>query len=91
MEEELSVRLTYFPITEQDTKDLYSVKATLQQVFYLGFWVNSDFHITLEEPLQFNYTANGNLEMLMALHMIQDMPEEDGEMMEELDIDFREE
>ena len=53
--------------------------------------VTDDFLITYEDPLEFTYTATGNLEMLMKLHYLEDSPEEDGEMLEELEVSVREE
>lgn len=90
-ETEMNVRITYFPIGRYTMKRLWEVRAVLTELFLNVLKVTDDFFITYEEPLEFTYTATGNLEMLMKLHYFEDSPEEDGEMLEELEVSVREE
>lgn len=90
-EMDLSVRVTWFPLGRYPQKDLWNVRKDLEELFFLGLKVNDDFYISYEEPLNFTQTSAGNLEMLMSLHYIEDLPEEDGEMLEELDTSIKEE
>ena len=90
-ETSLSVRVTWFPLGRYPQKDLWNVRKDLEELFFLGLKVNDDFYISYEEPLSFTQTSAGNLEMLMSLHYIEDLPEEDGEMLEELETSIKEE
>lgn len=90
-ETELSVRTTYFLIGRYTTKRLWEVRRILSELFFNMLKVTDEFFITYEEPLEFTYTGTGNLEMLMQLHYIEDLPEEEGDMLEELEAAFREE
>ena len=90
-ETSLSVRVTWFPLGRYPQKDLWNVRKDLEELFFLGLKVNDDFYISYEEPLSFTQTSAGNLEMLINLHYIEDLPEEDGEMLEELETSIKEE
>lgn len=90
-ETSLSVRVIWFPLGRYPQKDLWNVRKDLEELFFLGLKVNDDFHISYEEPISFTQTSAGNLEMLINLHYIEDLPEEDGEMLEELESSIKEE
>lgn len=90
-ETSLSIRVTWFPLDRYMQKDLWEIRKDLEELFLLGLKVNDDFFISYEEPLSFTQTSAGNLEMLMSLHYIEDLPEEDGEILEELNISTKEE
>lgn len=90
-ETSLSVRVTWFPLGRYPQKDLWNARKDLEELFFLGLKVNDDFHISYEEPISFTQTSAGNLEMLINLHYIEDLPEEDGEMLEELESSIKEE
>lgn len=90
-EDEMSLRATFFAANNALEKERWKIKQKLSKMFLFGLQVTEDFYISLEEPLNFNFTSSGNLEMLMSLHFVQDLPEEDGEMIEELEVSYREE
>ena len=90
-ETSLSIRVTWFPLGRYTQKDLWKIRKDLEELFLLGLRVNDDFYISYEEPLSFTQTSAGNLETLMSLHYIEDLPEEDGETLEELDTSIKEE
>lgn len=87
-ENEMSIRVTFFARTDMKEKELWKIKQRLSEMFLLGLQVTEDFFISWEEPLNFNFTTSGNLEMLLQIHFVEDLPEEDGEMIEELDTSF---
>lgn len=90
-EDEMSIRITFFALTDALEKERWEIKQKLSEIFLFGLQVTEFFFISWEEPLSFNFTSSGNLEMLMQLHCMQDLPEEDGETLEELEINYREE
>ena len=90
-ETSLSIRVTWFPLGRYTQKDLWKIRKDLEELFLLGLRVNNDFYISYEEPLSFTQTSAGNLETLMSLRYIEDLPEEDGETLEELDTSIKEE
>ncbi len=90
-EDEMSVRVTFFALTDALEKECWKIKQKLSEIFLLGLKATEDFFISWEEPLSFNFTSSGNLEMLMQIHYIQDLPEEDGQPLEELEVSYREE
>lgn len=90
-EDELSIRVTFFALTDALEKERWKIKQKLSDIFLLGLQVTEDFFVSWEEPLSFSFTSSGNLEMLMQLHYIQDLPEEDGEPLEELEVSYRKE
>ncbi len=90
-EDEMSLRVTFFAANDALEKERWKIKQKMSKMFLFGLQVTEDFFISLEEPINFNFTSSGNLEMLMSLHFIQDLPEDDGEMIEELEVSYREE
>lgn len=90
-EDEMSIRVTFFVLTDALEKERWKIKQKLSEIFLLGLKVTEEFFISWEEPLSFNFTSSGNLEMLMQFHYIQDLPEEEREPLEELEISYREE
>lgn len=75
----LTLRLTYFAITKQELKTLIKVREKLKSCFIHGV-SGEDFHITLEDNLNFTITPDNNLEMLLPLHYVQYVPEDEGDV-----------
>lgn len=83
--EEMSFRLTFFPKTEKNLTRVLEVKNILQELFDLKIKVNDDFYVNIMEQ-SFTITSNNCLEMLIATEMTQEIDEEDGPMMKEIEI-----
>lgn len=80
----LTLRITYFAINDRQFKTLLAIREGLKDIFRMGL-EGDDFHIALEDSLNFTITSDNNLEMLLPLHYVQYVPEdEDGDFIENI-------
>lgn len=85
-----SVRVTFFPVDEHQLNRLLEVKTRLRDLFVDGIFVTNEFHIDTQD-MQFDFTPNHNLELLMDFETWQRRPEAEGPLLEELETNFKEE
>ena len=84
----LPIRITYFAFDNKQFKTLIKVREALRGMFQFGLSVNETFHITLEDVLMFTVTSDNNLECLLPLHYVQEIPEADGDNIEDVEINL---
>lgn len=85
-----SVRVTFFPLDEHQLNRLMEVKTRLRDLFADGILVTDNFRVDPQDQ-QFEFTKNGNLELLMDFETWQRRPEAEKPPLEELETNFKEE
>ena len=87
-DDNLTIRITYFAFDNKQFKTLIKVREALRGMFQFGLSVNETFHITLEDVLMFAVTSDNDLECLLPLHYVQEIPEADGDNIEDVEINL---
>lgn len=84
LETRLDIRITYFPTDSKHIKDVYKMRSDLMGLFFDGLVVNNQI-IKYESDIEFTITANNILEMLIPLHLVNEVIDtDDGETITEL-------